>query len=321
MMRALRYDDRLHLIYDEPTPALDSDEALIKVRLGGICHTDLELTRGYMNFRGVLGHEFVGEIVQGNDQWKQGTRVVGEINIACRRCEYCLMGIPSQCLNRRTLGLFDYAGTFADQVKLPFANLYAVPDSVPDNWAVFAEPLAAALQVIDQVQIKPTMRVILIGAGKLGLLIAQVLKHTDCDLSVIVRRDKPKLLLEKWGIPTIDSRSDSLDSLRQSAHVVIEATGSEEGFALALDTVRARGTIVLKSTYADLPRANLTKVVVDEITVIGSRCGPFEPALRMMERRQVDVESMIDACYSLDQAEEAFALAAQSGVLKVLLQP
>ncbi|MBX3064991.1 MAG: alcohol dehydrogenase catalytic domain-containing protein [Anaerolineae bacterium] len=320
-MRALRYDEHLHLSHDEPAPTLDADEALIKVRLGGICHTDLELTRGYMNFRGVLGHEFVGEIVQGNEQWMKGTRVVGEINIACQRCEYCLMGIPSQCLHRRTLGLFDYAGTFADQMKLPFANLYAVPDSVPDNWAVFAEPLAAALQVIDQVQIKPTMRVLLIGAGKLGLLIAQVLKHTGCDLSVIVRRDKPKRLLEKWGIPTIDSRSESLDSLRQSAHVVVEATGSEEGFALALNSVRARGTIVLKSTYADLPRANLTKVVVDEITVVGSRCGPFEPALRLMERRQVDVESMIDGCYSLDHAEEAFALAAQSGVLKVLLQP
>lgn len=320
-MRALRFDEHLHLTTDEALPSPTADEALIRVRLAGICHTDLELTRGYMGFGGVLGHEFVGEIVQGSDQWPSGTRVVGEINIACGKCEYCLGGIPSQCLNRCTLGLSDYGGTFADHMRLPFANLHRVPDSVTDEQAVFTEPLAAALQVPELATIRPSDRVVLIGAGKLGLLIAQVLHRIGCDLAVIVRKERPKRLLAQWGIATIDAQTLPEKSRLRSAHIVVDTTGNAEGFALGLDIVRPRGTIVLKSTYAHLPTVNLSKVVVDEIKIVGSRCGPFDAALRMLQSKQVDVTSLIEATYSLDDALQAFDHAAQSGVLKVLLKP
>jgi threonine dehydrogenase-like Zn-dependent dehydrogenase len=316
-MRALRFDDQLHLTTTEPSPSPNATEALIHVRLAGICHTDLELTRGYMGFRGILGHEFVGEIVQGNADWPVGTRVVGEINVACGCCAYCGAAIPSQCRNRSTLGIANYDGAFADLIRLPFANLYRVPDSITDEQAVFTEPLAAALQVPALTLVRPSDRVVLIGAGKLGLLIAQVLQRLGCDLTVIVRRERPKQLLRQWGIATLNL--DAADSLRQSAHIVVDSTGNAEGFEAALNIVRPRGTIVLKSTYAELPRVNLSKVVVDEIKVVGSRCGPFDAALRMLEQH-IDVTSLIEQVYPLDDALPAFDHAAQAGVLKVLLK-
>ncbi len=276
-----------------------------------------------MGFRGILGHEFVGEILADVNGFPAKTRVVGEINIACGQCEFCRAAIPSQCIdNRLCLGIVNYPGVFADRFRLPIANLHRVPDTVPDETAVFTEPLAAALQVTALAPVRPTDRVILIGAGKLGLLIAQVLRHTGCDLTVIARRDRPVALLKQWGIPCVDTRqSGKKMPSRQSAHVVVDATGSADGFALALDLVRPRGTIVLKSTYAGLPQADLTRVVVDEIKIVGSRCGPFEAALRMMASGQVDVQSMIEQTYPLDQALTAFEHAARPGVLKILLRP
>jgi threonine dehydrogenase-like Zn-dependent dehydrogenase len=320
-MHALRYDDQLQLHDDEPVPLPNSHEALIRVRMAGICHTDVELTRGYYNFHGVLGHEFVGDIVEGTADWLPGTRVVGEINIGCGQCDMCMAGIRNHCRQRHTLGIANYSGTFAEYIKLPYINLFKVPENVPDTWAIFTEPLAAALQVKELSPILPAQRVLVIGAGKVGLLIAQVLKLTGCDLTVLVRRDKPKQLLEKWKIAAIDSREQQITTLRGSMDVIVEVTGSEEGFALAVDLVRPRGTIALKSTYAETPKADLSRLVVNEIKVVGSRCGPFEEALRLLEQRLVDVESMIESCYPLKQAVEAFDHAARSGVLKVLLQP
>jgi alcohol dehydrogenase len=321
-MRALRFDDTLALTHSEPEPACGPGEALIRLRLAGICRTDLELTRGYMGFRGILGHEFVGELVNDAGSWKAGQRVVGEINVACGECDYCREGIPSQCRNRSTLGIFRYPGVFADRLRLPIRNLYAVPDGVPDQAAVFAEPLAAALQVTELTPIRPTDRVILIGAGKLGLLAAQVLHRTGCDLTVVARQPRPIGLLQQWNIPAIEPGANGhLPLDRQSAHVVVDCTGSAEGFASALDLVRPRGTIVLKSTYADIPQANLTRIVLDEVKIVGSRCGPFAAALRMMESEQVDARPMIDAVYPLDDALAAFEHAARRGVLKVLLAP
>ena len=313
-MRALRFDTKLALVSDEPAPMPQSDEALIALRMAGICQTDLELTRGYMGFSGILGHEFVGELVNDAGPWRKGQRVVGEINVACGRCDFCLRGIPSQCRNRSTLGINRYPGVFADLLRLPIRNLYAVPDSVPDEAAVFTEPLAAALQVPELVQVRPADRVVLIGAGKLGLLVAQVLHHSGCDLTVIARQPRAIALLEKWGIAQRQPEPHSAD-------IVVDSTGNAEGFAAALDIIKPRGTIVLKSTYADLPQANLTRVVVDEIKIVGSRCGPFAAALRMMQAGQIDLHSMIDACYPLDRAVEAFEHAAQRGVLKILLTP
>lgn len=319
-MRALRFDDQLHFTTTEALPIPDPDEALIRVRMAGICHTDLELTQGYKGFRGVLGHEFVGEIAQGNAAWAVGQRVVGEINVACRHCDLCAEGVPSHCRDRRVLGIMNYGGTFADFTTLPFVNLHAVPDSIPDEWAVFTEPLAAALQVPEVAAIRPSHRVVLIGAGKLGLLIAQVLQHLGCDLAVVVRSQRPLDLLHQWRIPTIDLREVDLTAIRHSAHVVVDSTGDAAGFSMALDIVRPRGTIVLKSTYAGVPPADLSRVVVDEIKVVGSRCGPFDAALRMMASGRIDLGAMVDGTFSLDEALAAFDHAGRAGVLKILMQ-
>ncbi len=322
-MRALRFDNALHLSTAEPDPSPAADEVLIKLRLAGICHTDLELTHGYMGFSGILGHEFVGELAHDAGPWQAGQRVVGEINIACGKCEFCKRGIPSQCSNRTTLGIDRYPGVFSDCLRLPIRNLYAVPDSVPDEVAVFAEPLAAALQTTELVHILPTDHVVLIGAGKLGLLIAQVLRYTGCQLTVIARQPHPIDLLKMWDIPYIEpSGTGYMPALApRSADVVVDCTGSAEGFASALDLLKPRGTLVLKSTYVGLPQADLTRVVIDEIKIVGSRCGPFNAALRMMTQQQVDVLSMIDARYSLDDAMAAFEHASGRGVLKILLTP
>jgi threonine dehydrogenase-like Zn-dependent dehydrogenase len=320
-MHALRFDKILSLSTIEADPIPGPGEALIRLRLAGICHTDLELTRGYMGFAGILGHEFVGELVEDAGEWQAGQRVVGEINVACGHCDICAAGIPSQCRDRSTLGIFNYPGTFADKLRLPIRNLYAVPDSVPDEAAVFTEPLAAALQVTELTPLRPTDRVIVIGAGKLGLLVAQVLKLTGCDLTVIARQPRPIALLQQWNIAYAEPDGDNYRPVlgRQQADIIVDCTGSAEGFASALELVKPRGTIVLKSTYTALPQADLTRVVVDEIKIVGSRCGPFAAALRLMEAKLVDTQSMIEQSYPLDQGLAAFDHAAQRGVLKVLL--
>jgi alcohol dehydrogenase len=313
-MRAVVFDGELRLEVDYPRPIPDSEQALLKMRLAGICNTDMELMRGYMGFSGVLGHEFVAEVVQGAPEWL-GKRVVGEINVTSGTCVMCEAGIPSQCFHRTTMGINGHQGAFADYMALKTVNLYAVPDNVSDEAAVFVEPLAAACQILEATHIQPREQVVVIGAGKLGLLCAQVLRLTGADVSVIVRRDRPRQLLEKWGIKAV-SRPEIAS---KSAHVVVDCTGTAEGFAEALDMVRPRGRIVLKSTYAGLPQADLTRVVIDEIQLIGSRCGPFAAALRLLEVGLIDVASMIDAHYPLERVDEAFAYAQRAGMLKVLL--
>lgn len=320
-MRSLRFDGKLYLNINEPDPIPQADEALIRLHLAGICHTDLELTRGYMGFNGILGHEFIGELVADAGEFKAKQRVVGEINIACTQCDMCRLGIPSQCRQRSTVGIMNYPGVFADLIRLPVRNLHAVPDSVSDEEAVFVEPLAAALQITQQVQIRSTDRVILLGAGKLGLLCAQVLRLTGCDLTVFARQKRPIELLQQWNIPYLDLRITPSEKINlHQADVVVDCTGSAEGFARSLDLLRPRGTLVLKSTYADLPQADLTRVVIDEIRIVGSRCGPFESALRLLQRKLVDVTSMIERCYPLDESLTAFQYASRSGILKVLLR-
>lgn len=312
-MRAVVFDQQLRLDTAIPMPELESDQSLLKIRRAGICNTDLELMAGYKGFSGVLGHEFVAEVVEGEFA---GQRVVGEINVSDGTCEMCRRGIPSQCLNRAAVGIHGHPGAFADYLALVSHNLHVVPDDVSDDMAVFVEPLAAALQVTESAHISPHDRVVLIGAGKLGMLVAQVLKLTGADLSVVVRREKLAALLRKWGIRAV--QADELP--RRSAQVVVDCTGNAEGFAQALDLVQPRGTIVLKSTYAGTPQADLTRVAVDEIRVVGSRCGPFDAALRLLQHGLIDTESMIDARYSIDNAVKAFEHAAQPGMLKVLLE-
>src|SRR5215213_11262197 len=297
-------------------PARKRGEALIKIRKAGICSTDLELVKGYYPYTGILGHEFVGEVVEADDPSWIGQRVVGEINIVCHQCEQCLNGRPTHCEQRTVLGIVNRDGTFAEYTQLPIANLHRVPDSVPDEIAVFTEPLAAALEIQQQIQLKPNDRVLLIGAGRLGQLIAQTLALTGCDLHVVARHAQQQDLLKARGIKIMSE--EEIQPWRWD--VVVEATGSPGGFMLARKAIRPRGTLVMKSTYKGEMSVNFSAMVVDEINIIGSRCGPFEPALRLMESRQVDPTVLIMNEFKLDHALKAFERAGEPGVLKVLVE-
>ncbi len=314
-MRALWLENNKIDLRDLPQPR-KQNEALVKIRKAGICSTDLELVKGYYPYTGILGHEFVGEVIEADDASWIGQRVVGEINVVCNECEQCLNGRSTHCENRTVLGIINRDGTFAEFTNLPIANLHRVPDSVADEMAVFTEPLAAALEIQEQIQINPTDRVLLIGAGRLGQLIAQTLALTGCDLRVVARHKRQQDLLKARGIRIISE--EQIKPWRWD--VVVEATGSPTGFSLARQAIRPRGTLVLKSTYKGGLNINFSSVVVDEINIIGSRCGPFEPALRLMESRQVDPMVLIANEFKLKDALKAFEHAAEPGVLKVLIE-
>ena len=318
-MRALIIENGLRLDQHYPKPVPPRGEALVHVLQAGVCNTDLELVKGYMNFKGVPGHEFVGVVERAvGREDLVGRRVAGEINAACGECETCRANRPTHCPQRTTLGIDRRDGAFADYLMLPFENLHPLPDSISDDQATFVEPLAAACEILEQVKIHPTDRVAVIGDGKLGLLCAQVVAQTGCNLIVVGRHAEKLHILQRRGIATTTDRtvieSGSLD-------IVVEATGTPSGFVEAWRMVRPRGTIVLKSTYQGeaLP-VNLTMIVVDEITLIGSRCGPFEPAIRLLANKQIDVESLIQARYSLNDGVAAFERAAQKGTLKVIVR-
>ena len=297
----------------EPAPG----EALVRVRLAGVCGTDVELLRGYYPYTGVPGHEFVGEVQQAPDDpsW-EGRRVVGEINAACGECDTCLADRPTHCERRTVLGIAGRHGALAELLCLPLANLREVPATVSDDAAVFCEPLAAALQILQQVHVRPTDRVLVLGAGRLGQLVAQVLAATGCDLQVVARHEAQRQILQQQQIPLLDE-AQVPDG---GADVVVEATGAPEGFAMARRAVRPRGTVVLKSTYAEELSVNVSAVVVDEITLVASRCGPFAPALRLLQQQRVDPTPQIQARYPLEQGAEAVAHAARPGVIKVLVE-
>lgn len=301
---------------DVPRPRKDG-EALIRVRLAGICGTDLELVRGYYPFTGIPGHEFVGEVVEASDTSWVGKRVVGEINVSCGACEQCRSGRPTHCEKRTVLGIANRDGVHAEYTTLPLANLHLVPDSVPDDAAVFVEPLAAALEIQQQVHIQPTDRVLLIGAGRLGQLVAQTLALTGADLRVAARHPLQQKLLTGRRIQLI--AENEIQPRRWD--VVVEATGSPSGFELARQALRPRGTLVLKSTYRGEMTVNWSPFVVDEITIVGSRCGPFAPALRLLEKKEVDPTVLIAQRFPLSAALEAYETAKQPGKLKILLQP
>lgn len=315
-MNALWLEDNQISLRDIPQPCTPK-EALIRIRKAGICSTDLELVKGYYPYTGVIGHEFVGEVVEAEEPGWIGQRVVGDINVVCNQCEQCLHGRATHCENRTVLGIVNRDGTFAEYTQLPVANLHRVPTSVPDELAVFTEPLAAALEIQQQIQIKPTDRVLLLGAGRLGQLIAQTLALTGCDLRVVARHARQQDLLRRRGIRIISEE----DVRPWRWDLVVEATGSPSGFALARQAIRPRGTLVLKSTYKGELNVNFSSIVVDEINLIGSRCGPFEPALRLMESKQVDPGVLIEEEFELRDALKAFERAAEAGVLKVLVEP
>lgn len=309
-------NNELSLRDDLPVPIPETGEALIHVNLAGICSTDLELVRGYYPFTGIPGHEFVGTVVlaPGNDEWI-GERVVGEINITCGNCEDCLAGRPTHCINRTVLGILNHDGAFAEYLVLPIRNLHKVPSQIPDTSAVFTEPLAAALEIQQQIHIKPGTKTLVVGAGRLGQLIAQSLAITSCDLNVVARYPGQIEILQKSRIKTISENAVE----KRKYDIVIEATGSQSGFALARKAIHPRGTIVLKSTYKGNININLSSIVVDEINMIGSRCGPFGPAIKLLEKKLVDPAALISNQYPLHQVIEAFDQATKKGVLKVLV--
>lgn len=315
-MRALVYDGRVRLREDWPAPQAGRDEALVAVHKAGICATDLEVARGYMGFRGVMGHEFVGEVVAGPRRWK-GKRVVGEINCVCGRCRMCRGGLANHCLRRTVLGISGRDGCFAEMLAVPLRNLHEVPDGVSDEETTFVEPLAAALQIVRQVKLGARDSVVVLGDGRLGQLIVRVLKGRKLGKLVMVGRHAGKLeAAEKQGVQTAQA-ADFVPAL--DADVVVDATGDSLGLELAMRTVRPRGTIVLKSTFAKAEGINLSPLVVNEVTVMGSRCGPFADAIAALAAREVDVATLISAEFPLSEGVAALAAAGDGDKFKVLL--
>ncbi|MFQ6015412.1 MAG: alcohol dehydrogenase catalytic domain-containing protein [Anaerolineae bacterium] len=316
-MHALVYDGQLNLVEEYPQPQPPSGEVLIRVLVAGICNTDLEIIKGYMGFQGVLGHEFVGLAEDGE---LAGQRVVGEINCYCGTCPTCLEGSPTHCPNRSTLGIWGRDGALAEYLVLPGRNLHIVPEGVTDEEAVFVEPLAAALEILEQVHLKPTDQVIVLGDGKLGLLVAQVLSLVGCDLLAIGHHAHKLDILRRRGM-AIHLASQGKNELDVKVDVVVDCSGHPGGFERARELVKPRGTIVLKSTFHGAVETAMTPLVVDEVRVVGSRCGPFTPALRLLERQLVDVRALIDTVYPLEDGLQAFEQASRPETLKVLIKP
>lgn len=317
MQALLITEGKLQYRTDYPKPEPPEGHALIKVIIAGICSTDLEIVKGYAGFSGVLGHEFVGVVEMAEDSDWIGRRVVGGINLGCGACPICLGSGPEHCPDRTVLGIIKHDGAFADYLTLPLANLLEVPEIVPDELAVFTEPLAAALRIREQTVISPSYSTAVVGPGRLGLLVGQVLALAGTQVIMLARRSESLELPRGMGLRTglvSEFADDSFD-------LVVEATGNESGLAQSLRLVRPEGTLVLKSTFAGNANVNLTKLVVGEITVIGSRCGPFQPALRLLARGEIKVKPMIEGEYPLRRGSEALAFAAEPGVRKVLLRP
>ena len=322
-MRALLFDGKQpKFTKAQPEPEVPAGEALIRPLKVGICSTDLEICRGYMGFDGVLGHEFVGVVEKVNERRKSpllGKRVVGRINCVCRKCDMCRGGLPEHCRDRTVLGIAGRNGCFADLFTLPVANLLEVPDSLDDDGAVFTEPLAAAYQILKQLHIEGRPYVTVLGDGRLGLLCAQVMTRLNATVRVVGKHPEKLALCEKWGV-----KHRLLDDvgLRADQDVVVDCTGSPEGLTVAMQMVRPRGRLVMKTTVAPGgPPVDLSPIVINEIQLIGSRCGPFPDALAALVAEQVDVVSLISRRMKLSEGVEALKVARQKDVIKVLLEP
>jgi threonine dehydrogenase-like Zn-dependent dehydrogenase len=318
-MKALRVNDNHVAVEEIPIPETEG-ECLVRVELSGICNTDLEIVRGYAGFNGTIGHEFVG-VVESSETvtGMVGKRVVGEINAGCGKCDRCATGDSRHCPTRTVLGIHGRDGAHAEYLRLPSSNLIAVPETVSDTEAVFAEPLAAAYGICEQVAIDPETRVAVVGDGKLGLLCGMTAALRTTNVTLIGKHPEKMSIAAKRDIETI--RLASADFLKGSFDVVIEASGSESGFATALDLVKPRGKIVLKSTFQGTPKWEAARVVVDEISIVGSRCGRLAPAIELLASKKVIVEDLVSEKYSLVDGVAALDHAGRRGVLKVLLRP
>ena len=315
-MKALHFYHTLSL-QDCPFPVRKAGESLIEVSLAGICNTDLEILDGYMNFSGILGHEFVGRVVESDTSNWIGRRVVGEINIGCGVCPVCRNGMQRHCPNRSVLGIQDQNGAFAQYLVLPDSNLHPIPDSISDQEAVFVEPLAAACEILEQTPVPSQYDVGVFGDGKLGILIALVLHAAGCQMTVIGKHPDKLNILQRFNIKTCLTS----DITSRQFDMVVDATGSADGFHQALEGVKPRGIFVLKSTTHESIHFNPARLVIDEIRLLGSRCGPFEPAIRLLEEKKIDVLPLITGTYPLENWAQAFEKARSSQSMKILLSP
>ena len=313
-MRAAVFDGELS-VQDRPEPERSTGEALIRVTLAGICNTDVEILRGYMDFTGILGHEFVGVVAECDEAAWTGRRVVGEINLPCRSCDLCAKGLGKHCRNRTVLGIAGKDGAFAEFVTLPVEDLHAVPDGVRDQQAVFTEPLAACFEMLERGIVGPDDRVVVLGDGKMGALACAVMATVSGDVTLLGKHPEKLNRITPPGVRTAlvgESGACNFD-------VAVECTGSPRGLSDAVRLVHPRGIIFLKSTVSEGIPLNLSPVVVDEITIVGSRCGPFEPALAALARGDVKVDHLVDAIFPVEEALAAFDEAQRPGVMKVLL--
>ena len=318
-MRALRVTGGRAAVEDVPDLE-PRGEAVVRVTLSGICNTDLEIAKGYAGFEGTLGHEFVGVVEDdGGGAVARGARVVGEINAGCGACARCLAGDARHCPARTVLGIALRDGAHAELLRLPARNLLVVPEAVSNRAAVFAEPLAAACGILERAPLAATSRVAVVGDGKLGLLAAQVLRGAGAKVVLIGKHAEKLRRAEAWGIDV--ARACDAPELRRSFEVVVEASGGRAGFELALNLLVPQGTLVLKSTFHGDTPIDAARIVVDEIHVVGSRCGRLRDALALLEVGAVDVESLVSECLPLSRGAEAMQTAASDGVLKVLLAP
>jgi len=315
-MKALSFDGQLSL-WDVATPQLTRGSALIRVILAGICGTDRQILKGYSGFRGIPGHEFVGEVVDCESPDWMGKRVVGEINLTCGSCDWCRRGLNRHCSYRTVMGIVQHPGAFAEFVTLPVRNLHEVPANIPDEAAVFTEPLAAAAEILEQLPVPRGTPAAVLGAGRLGLLVAQVLRHAGAEVTVIGRSPVKLALARSLGLST--KRADDAGLLPKSLPLVVEATGAPEGLEAALRLVQPRGTVVLKSTFHQPAQFDTAKVVVDEVTLLGSRCGNFQTALSLLKEGAIQVQPLISQVFPLEQGVEAFTFLDNPSCVKVLL--
>ena len=317
-MKALVFDGKKLALATVPAPRPRAGEALVKVRLAGICSTDLEIIRGYMSFRGIPGHEFVGTVVSAGAKRLIGKRVVGEINIPCGTCATCRAGLGKHCASRGVLGISGRNGAFAEYLRLPVQNLHVGPAGLSDEEAAFAELVAAACEIPEQIGIRREDRVLVLGDGRLAAMVAQVLSPRTTRLAVLGRSSRKLSVLRRLGVRTLGPRVPK--TLQRSQDIVIECTGNPRGLPLAARLVKPRGRIVLKSTFHGTFEWNPAPLVVDEITVVGSRCGPFEPALSLLSKGTVRVLPFLSGVYPLGRWEAAFRAARRPGAFKVLMR-
>jgi threonine dehydrogenase-like Zn-dependent dehydrogenase len=317
-MKALHFNGKKLGLVDIPNPVPGPEDALIKIVYSGICNTDLEILKGYMKYQGITGHEFVGLVERSPKPEWLNRYVVGEINVACGKCDFCHQGLGRQCPNRSVVGIQEKQGVMADYISLPHQNLHLVPTGLDPQLAVFCEPLAAACEIIEQIDLLSEYQVLLIGDGKLAQLIARVVALHTKNLTVLGKHDTKLALLRKLGIKTVNFSKYQPES--GNYHVVIEATGSWDGWEMAVQVVKPRGYIILKSTYAGDHQFNPAPIVINEISIIGSRCGPFPVALKLLSKGQIDPSDLITETYAFADWERAFKKAADRESLKIILE-